>query len=443
MKTALRQAGYRRKSHFLHYHSTRFAYVYKVSTNGSTSYSRPNVIHGPKRYSAEEWSLAETMTHNAAESEQQSAEWVLAEAARLAEETREITDRAQEDIDWKFRQRFREMEHWRDEMKLNFGDLNSEIDAMSIYRRRLENALSTLCQIIQTNDEILKLRDCRIGVDLVNDEPQKQILQEMKMVEGIQSVLKRNMEVCTEQLRLIRKCAVVLGRQLRDKDTAIDVDRIAYNFDEHRASVQRQCEKLCIDDVSGNVTEQDWIDATEKSKLDAEKAVNASIQFRTTIDSILRQICEDLRREICLTNFTFERRLREVIQAKERMEFQHSAITVKVREIEGTICKLSKAFEERQSAVALAETRACIRGQRPNMEKIRDPLQRRLYLAIEDENEQMTRINRKIMEANVTIRNLQRNQLDLEEMINIKLKTIAIDEVQVIPLRKSINIQEY
>lgn len=73
MKTALRQAGYRRKSHFLHYHSTRFAYVYKVSTNGSTSYSRPNVIHGPKRYSAEEWSLAETMTHNAAESEQQSA----------------------------------------------------------------------------------------------------------------------------------------------------------------------------------------------------------------------------------------------------------------------------------------------------------------------------------------------------------------------------------
>lgn len=92
-------------------------------------------------------------------------------------------------------------------------------------------------------------RDCRIGVDLVNDEPQKQILQEMKMVEGIQSVLKRNMEVCTEQLRLIRKCAVVLGRQLRDKDTAIDVDRIAYNFDEHRASVQRQCEKLCIDDV--------------------------------------------------------------------------------------------------------------------------------------------------------------------------------------------------
>ncbi len=59
----------------------------------------------------------------------------------------------------------------------------------------------------------------------------------------------------------------------------------------------------------------------------------------------------------------------------------------------------------------------------------RDPLQRRLYLAIEDENEQMTRINRKIMEANIVIRNLQRNQLDLEEgsiSINLKNDTLSI-----------------
>jgi tektin-1 len=404
---------------------------------------RADVIPAPKRYSAEEWNLAETMTHNAAEYEQQAAEWVLAEAARLADETREVTFRAQEDIDWKFKQRFNDMSHWRDELTRNFGDLNSEIDAMTIYRRRLENALSTLCHIIQTNVDILKLRDCRIGVDLVNDDPQKQILLEMKMVEGIQAVLKRNMEVCTETLRVIRKCAIVLGRQLKDKDVAIDVDRLAYNLDEHRANVQRQCEKLCIDDFSASVTEKDWIEATEKSKLDAEKAVNASIQFRTTIDSILRQICEDLRREICITNSTFHRRLREVIAAKERMEVQHSAITVKVREMDGTICKLSKAFEEKQSAVALAETRACIRGQRPNMEKIRDPLQRRLYLAIEEENEQMTRINRKIIEANIVLRNLQRNQLDLEDAINVKLRTIAIDETEVIPLRQSIDIQEY
>jgi len=368
---------------------------------------------------------------------------VQAEAARLTDESREVTDRAQEDIDWKFRQRFREIDNWKDELSRKFADLNGEIDAMTIYRTRLQNALATLCHIIQTNGEILKLRDCRFGIDLVNDDPQKQIIQEMKMVEGIQAVLKRNLEVCNEQLRLIRKVAVALGRQLNDKDRAIEVDKLAWNLDEHRGVVQPQCDKLCIDDVSLNITEKDWIAATEKNKLDAEKAVNASIQFRQTIDSILRQIAEDLRREICITNMTFERRLREVIIAKAKMEDHHSSITTKIREVEGTICKLNKAFEEKQSAVALAETRACIRGHRPNLERIRDPLQRRLYLAIEEENEAMTRINRKIMEANIILRNLQRNQLDLEDMMNIKLKTIAIDETQVMTLRRGIYIGEY
>jgi replication fork clamp-binding protein CrfC len=98
------------------------------------------------------------LTHDAAESEQQASEWVQAEAARLTDESREITLRAQEDVDWKFKQRLNEMEHWRDELTRNFGDLNSEIDAMGIYRRRLENALATLCHIIQTNSQIISER---------------------------------------------------------------------------------------------------------------------------------------------------------------------------------------------------------------------------------------------------------------------------------------------
>jgi hypothetical protein len=55
----------------------------------------------------------------------------------------------------------------------------------------------------------------------------------------------------------------------------------------------------------------------------------------------------------------------------------------------------------------------------------------------------MARINRKIMEANISLRNLQRQQLELEDAINIKMNTIGIDETKVIPLRKTIRIQEF
>lgn len=84
-------------------------------------------------------------------------------------------------------------------------------------------------------------RDCRKGIDMVHDEAQKQILHEMKAVEGIQSNLKRNIEYCTEQLRQLRKTRFSLGGQLKEKDEALDIDKMAHELNEHRSIVQRQC----------------------------------------------------------------------------------------------------------------------------------------------------------------------------------------------------------
>lgn len=82
-----------------------------------------------------------------------------AEAARVIDEALEVTLRGQQDVDWEFKQRLRDMTHWRDELAKNFGNINNEIDAMTIYRQRIETALSTgLCHILQVNSQILTLR---------------------------------------------------------------------------------------------------------------------------------------------------------------------------------------------------------------------------------------------------------------------------------------------
>lgn len=73
----------------------------------------------------------------------------------------------------------------------------------------------------------------------------------------------------------------------------------------------------------------------------------------------------------------------------------------------------------------------------------RDPVQLRLIREIEDNTEQMTRVNKSIIDGNIVLRGLQRNQLELEDAINVKMATIAIDETQVIPLRKTIRIQDF
>lgn len=135
--------------------------------------------------------------------------------------------------------------------------------------------------------------------------------------------------------------------------------------------------------------------------------------------------------------------------------------------MEGAVCKLNKAFEEKQASAALAETRIKVRNQRPPSELIkyaknfnniawplkdviilyfvndRDAVQRRLVLECQELNESMARINAKIIQAKNSLRNLQRNQLELEDAINVKTNSINVDECKVMPLRRTISIQEY
>jgi len=99
------------------------------------------------------------MTQDAAQYDQMASEQLQAEAVRVIDEAKEVTQRGQEDVDWEFKQRLRDMTHWRDELAKNFGNINNEIDAMTIYRQRIETALSTgLCHILQVNSQILTLR---------------------------------------------------------------------------------------------------------------------------------------------------------------------------------------------------------------------------------------------------------------------------------------------
>ena len=48
----------------------------------------------------------------------------------------------------------------------------------------------------------LSLREKRVGIDLVHDDVQKELLKEVETIEGVQALLKRTLEQATEQIRL-------------------------------------------------------------------------------------------------------------------------------------------------------------------------------------------------------------------------------------------------
>lgn len=116
------------------------------------------LIKPAPRFTAEEWNMATKRTNDAAEADRQMAEHVQAEAMRTYDESYEIAQKAREDIAHRFKERKIDVNYWKSELLQKFGEINNEIDALVIYRSRLENALGTFNSLIEVDNEILRLR---------------------------------------------------------------------------------------------------------------------------------------------------------------------------------------------------------------------------------------------------------------------------------------------
>lgn len=91
----------------------------------------------------------------------------------------------------------------------------------------------------------------------------------------------------------------------------------------------------------------------------------------------------------------------------------------------------------------LSQTRLDTRTNRPNVELCRDPVQYRLIEEVNEIEESVARLQERLQNAEDSLKGLIRNQLSLEEDIEVKSNTLFIDEVECMGMRKSINIQNF
>jgi len=116
------------------------------------------MLSQPPLLTPEEWKLSTVLTSEAAEAQRQVAEHLHAESVRIKDEADELTRRAHSDVDWGFKQRLAEIQHWRDELNLKFAEISNEVDAQLIYRKRLESALASFGSILDIDAKVLDLR---------------------------------------------------------------------------------------------------------------------------------------------------------------------------------------------------------------------------------------------------------------------------------------------
>lgn len=399
------------------------------------------LVQPPTRFTHQDWKTSNLTKYANAEVERAASERLVEESKRLSDETEKRTEKTQRDVNKKFQQRIDDIKYWKQELDDKLNGLCIEIDNLLAFKTRVEKALEATAEPLHIAKQCLANREKRRAIDLVHDDVQKQLLKEVETIEGVQALLQRTLEQSQEQIRLNRKAKFQLEKDLKDKFSALSIDEYCENLRNNSAGLRFKEGSAKIE--ANSVCPEDWQDFSNENILKGERERQSSVELRSLIDGILQQTSNDMRKQCADVNLAFNTRINETKDAKSKLEDHLNKVINQIKEIEENITRLQKAIADKELPMKLSQTRLDTRTNRPNVELCRDPVQYRLIEEVNEIEESVARLQERLSNAEDSLKGLIRNQLSLEEDIEIKSNTLFIDEVECMGMRKSINIQNF
>ncbi|KAM3966093.1 tektin-1-like [Aphomia sociella] len=394
------------------------------------------------KFTIAEWKMSNDQRCRNTEDQQQLADRVLGECERVREETAERSDIMKATTDRRIEERIGDIEFNKKELQIQRREICIELEALGVYKTRLLDCLSSLqCNALSICRKCLMLRDGRIGIDLVVDEVEHALQQEITAILGGQSLLKRVLEQLNEQMRRLRSTRYLLDRDLQYKQAAIDFDK---------GSLSLKPTDLCLSVYEGyvnldpaNISAQEYNAYSADNIKLAAKEVTSARPIRMYVDTLLKQVIDDLWVAYNKCNHAFTERIKETKIAKGKLEDMHRETTQKIADMQNNILQLQKALSDKEGHVALAHTRLGRRAQRVGAELVRDPPGQALYYECEMLRHSTEQLQQMLHEATSSLRYLLQTQIQLEEDINVKMNTLKIDEVDCMTLRETMDYHAY
>lgn len=399
------------------------------------------LITAPTRFTHEDWTRSNLTKYANADVERQQAERLINESDRLKEETAKRTEKTQADVNKKLEQRLNDIRFWKKELDDKLKDLSEEIDNLLAFKQRVDKALQATEEPLHIARMCLANREKRVGIDLVHDDVQKELLKEVETIQGVQALLKRTLEQATEQIRLNRKAKFQLEKDLKDKFGAQNIDEYCENLKNNSQQIHFNDGVAVVEPNS--VSPEQWQDFSNDNINYAERERMNSVDLRSSIDGLLQQTANDMRKQVGDTNEAFAHRIWECKDTKGKLEDNLNRIISQIKEQEENIATLEMAIQAKEAPMKVAQTRLETRQHRPNVELCRDAVQYRLIEEVGEISDSVAQLQARLRDANSSLKGLVRNQLELEEEIAVKANTLFIDEVECMGMRKSIDIRSF
>ncbi|XP_003799088.1 tektin-1 [Otolemur garnettii] len=394
------------------------------------------LLQSPPKFLLAEWHIANKSQYHRAEAQRCQSERVVAESHRLVDEIEKTTKKSQSDVNKKLEQRLEEVRFWKKELDDKLEQLVYETEDLLTRKTRLEKALENLKEPLHITETCLAYREKRIGIDLVHDEVEQELMKEAEIIRGVVALLTRTLEEAAEQIRLNRSAKYNLEKDLKDKFVALTIDDICFSLNNNSPNIKYAEDVVRIEPNS--VSLEDWLDFSNTNVEKADKQRNNSLTLKALVDRILSQTISDLRKQCDVVDTAFRTRLKDIKDARDKLAVHLAKVMEEIAAQEKNITALEKAILDQEGPAKVAHTRLENRTHRPNVELCRDVAQYRLLKEVQEITHNVARLKETLAQAQVELNGLYRRQLALQEEIQVKENTIYIDEVLCMEMRKSI-----
>nr|XP_010338053.2 tektin-1 [Saimiri boliviensis boliviensis] len=394
----------------------------------------------PPKFLPSEWHIANKNQYHRADAQRSRSERLVAESQRLVDEIEKTTRKSQSDVNKKLEQRLEEVRFWKKELDDKLEQLVNETDDLLIYKIRLEKALESLKEPLHITETCLAYREKRVGIDLVHDTVEHELIKEAEIIRGVMALLTRTLEEASEQIRMNRSAKYNLEKDLKDKFVALTIDDICFSLNNNSPNIRYSENAVRIEPNS--VSLEDWLDFSNTNVEKADKQRNNSLMLKALVDRILSQTANDLRKQCDVVDTAFKNGLKDIKDARDKLAVHLAKVMEEIVSQEKNMTALEKAILDQEGPAKVAHTRLETRTHRPNVELCRDVAQYRLMKEVQELTCNVARLKETLAQAQVELKGLHRRQLALQEEIQVKENTIYIDEVLCMHMRKSIPLRD-
>lgn len=386
------------------------------------------------RYTPNDWSLSNQMNFSLSDKERAFGERLRADAWRAMKETDARTRNRQNDVTKKLGERVYDIAFWKSELNMEVNSMATEIENLKEYRRTCEKAYSDTANPLQIAEECLMHREKRHGIDLVNDDVEKCLVREVNVIKKCQMKMKKVLDKAQVQLKMNRSAQHALEIDAKDKHHAQGLDDRMQAIRNGSAGIGYY---PGIESIDNTITiPESWARYTQENIARSQKERASSERLRGEIDSTLRQCANDMWNMFNTVNNSFNARIRETTDARNRLQAHLQRTMAEIFDMEKNIELLRKAIQDKEHPMKVSQSRLDERTRRINVELCNDPVMKSLQREVSEIRESVRLLKERLKASELSLARLMKTKATLEHDISVKENSLRIDSSYCMGMRK-------